>query len=130
MAQPAEVKQPQDHPDLIPSGQVCEMEPPINPFKLMGKTADASSSEKAKGKRRGKSKGAGAGKKLKKPMTDTSVLEVPPQIPAEQEPPLPPPMIHEVDEPNQGEDLQPRKKRGRTETSSTRAKGSSSRPEA
>ena len=86
VAQPAEVEQPQDHPDLIPSGQMCEMAPPINPFKLMGKMADASLSEKVKGKGKGKSKGAGAGKKLKKPMTDASVPEVPPQIPAEQEP--------------------------------------------
>lgn len=77
VAQPAEVEQPQDHPNLIPSGQVCEMAPPINPFKLMGKTADASLSEKVKGKGKGKSKGAGAGKKLKKPMTDASVPEVP-----------------------------------------------------
>jgi hypothetical protein len=106
------------------------MAPPINPFKLMGKTANASPSEKRKGKGKGKSKGAEAGKKLKKPMTDASVPEVPPQIPAEQEPPLPPPMVHEIDEPDQGEDLQPRKKRGRTETSSIRAEGSSSRPEA
>ncbi len=27
MAQPAEVEQPQDHPDLISLGQVCEMAP-------------------------------------------------------------------------------------------------------
>ena len=71
MAQPAEVEQPHDHPDLIPLGQVCEMAPPINPFKLMGKTADASPSETGKGRKKGKSKGAGAGKKLKKPATDT-----------------------------------------------------------
>ena len=37
VAQPVEVEQPQDHPDLIPLGQVCEMAPQINPFKLMGK---------------------------------------------------------------------------------------------
>jgi hypothetical protein len=54
VAQPAEVEQPQDHPDLIPSGQVCEMAPPINPFKLMGKTADASLSEKGRAKEKGK----------------------------------------------------------------------------
>uniref|UniRef100_A0A2N9HBU1 Uncharacterized protein n=1 Tax=Fagus sylvatica TaxID=28930 RepID=A0A2N9HBU1_FAGSY len=86
-----EVEFPQDHPDLIPSGQVCEMAPPINPFKLMGKTADASSSKKGKGKGKGKTKGAGAGKKLKKPPASTVEPETTTQPSAEQEPPLPPP---------------------------------------
>lgn len=98
MAQPAEVELPQDHPDLIPSGQVCEMAPPINPFKLMGKTADASSSKKGKGKGRDKTKGAGAGKKLKKPPTSTVKPETTTQPFAKQEPPLPPPMVHNIDE--------------------------------
>uniref|UniRef100_A0A2N9J0J8 Uncharacterized protein n=1 Tax=Fagus sylvatica TaxID=28930 RepID=A0A2N9J0J8_FAGSY len=130
VAQPAEVELPQDHPDLIPSGQVCEMAPPINPFKLMGKTADASPSEKGKGKGKGKNKGAGVGKKLKKPMTDALVPEVTIQPPAEQEPPFPPPTVHDLDESNQGEELQPRKKRGSTETFSIPAEGSSSHFEA
>uniref|UniRef100_A0A2N9FCE5 Uncharacterized protein n=1 Tax=Fagus sylvatica TaxID=28930 RepID=A0A2N9FCE5_FAGSY len=99
VAQPTEVEQPQDHPDLIPLGQVCEMAPQINPFKLMGKTADASSSEKAKGKGKGRTKGAGAGKKLKKPTIDATAPETPVQLPVEQEPPLPPPVVHDLNEP-------------------------------
>ncbi len=105
VAQPTEVKQPQDHPDLIPSGQVCKMAPPINPFKQMGKTADASSSEKTKGKGKGRTKGAGAEKKLKKPITDAPVLEVTVQPQTEQEPPLPPPEVHDLDELDWAEEL-------------------------
>ncbi len=41
-------------PDLIPSRQVLEMAPPINPFKLMGKTASGSPSEMRKSKGKGK----------------------------------------------------------------------------
>jgi hypothetical protein len=105
VAQPAEVELPQDHPDLIPSGQVCEMAPPINPFKLMGKTADASPFEKGKGKGKGKNKGAGVGKKLKKQMIDALVPKVTIQPPAEQEPPFPSSTVHDLDESNQGEEL-------------------------
>ncbi len=115
------VEHPQNHHDLIPSGQVCEMVPPINPFKLMGKTADASPSGKAKGRGKGKNKGVGAEKKLKKPIADASMPEVTIQPPTEQEPPLPPPTVHDLDEPNQGEEWQPRKKRGRTEAPSVQA---------
>uniref|UniRef100_A0A2N9FJH0 Uncharacterized protein n=1 Tax=Fagus sylvatica TaxID=28930 RepID=A0A2N9FJH0_FAGSY len=82
VAQLAEVEQPQDHPDLIPLGQVCEMAPQINPFKLMGKTADASSFEKAKGKWKGRTKGTGAGKKLKKPTIDATAPEIPVPTPS------------------------------------------------
>jgi hypothetical protein len=130
VAQPTEVEHPKDHPDLIPSGQVCEMAPPINPFKLIGKTADASSSEKAKGKGKGRTKGAGVGKKLKKPITDAPVPEVIVQPQTKQEPPLPPPEVYDLNEPDRGEELEPRKKRGRTETSSIPAEGSSSHFEA
>jgi hypothetical protein len=42
------------------------MAPPINPFKLMGKTADMSSSLKAKGKGKGKGKDIGVKKVPKK----------------------------------------------------------------
>jgi hypothetical protein len=127
VAQLAEVEQPQDHPDLIPLGQVCEMVPQINPFKLMGKTADASSSEKAKGKGKGRTKGAGAGKKLKKPMIDATAPEIPVQPLVEQEPPLPPQVVHDLNEPEQGEEQQPRKERGRTETPFVQSECSSSR---
>jgi hypothetical protein len=67
------------------------MAPPINPFKLMGKTADASPSEKGRAKERAKIRAPELGKKLKKPMTDAPEPEVTIQPPAEQEPPLPPP---------------------------------------
>jgi hypothetical protein len=130
VAQLAEVELPQDHPNLIPSGQVCEMAPPINPFKLMGRTIDASPSETRKRKGKGKTKGVGAEKKLKKLAAGNVEPEVTIQPPTEQEPPLPPPMVHNVDESNQGEKAGPRKKRSRTETSSAKAEGSSSRPEA
>ncbi len=53
--------------DLITSGQVSEMAPPINPLKLMGKTASGSPSNAGKGKGKGKAKGAGQGKKGKTP---------------------------------------------------------------
>ena len=130
MAQPAVVEQPQDHPDLIPSGQVCEMVPPINPFKLMGKTADASSSGKTKGRGKGKNKGTGAEKKLKKPIEDAPILEVTTLPPTEQESLLPPPKVHDLEESDQVEELRPRKKRGRIEPSAIPAEGPSSHSEA
>uniref|UniRef100_A0A2N9I5G5 Uncharacterized protein n=1 Tax=Fagus sylvatica TaxID=28930 RepID=A0A2N9I5G5_FAGSY len=39
-----------ENPELIPTGQVSEMAPPINPFELMGKATGGSSSGAAKGK--------------------------------------------------------------------------------
>ena len=83
---------------------------------------------KRKGK--GKTKGVGAEKKLKKPAAGNVEPEVTIQPPVEQEPPLPPPMVHNVDESDQGEKAGPQKKRSRTETSFAKAEGSSSRPEA
>jgi hypothetical protein len=99
----------------------------INPFKLMGKTADASSSEKTKGKGKGTTKGAGAGKKLKKPTMDATAPEIPVQPRVEQEPQLPPSVVHDLNEPEQGEEQQPRKERGMTETPFVQFEGSSSR---
>uniref|UniRef100_A0A2N9HBA0 Uncharacterized protein n=1 Tax=Fagus sylvatica TaxID=28930 RepID=A0A2N9HBA0_FAGSY len=95
--QPVETELPQDHPDLILSGQVCEMAPPSNSFKLMGKTAGASPSETGKGKGKGSTKVAGAGKKLKKSTVDTPVPEVATQTTADQEPPRPPPTVHNLE---------------------------------
>jgi|UniRef100_A0A2N9I1Q1 hypothetical protein len=92
----------------------------------MGKMSDASSSKKAKGIGKGRTKGAGAGKKLKKPTIDATAPEIPVQPPVEQEPPLPPPVVHDLNEPEQGEEQQPRKERGRTETPLVQAEGSSS----
>uniref|UniRef100_A0A2N9HYY4 Uncharacterized protein n=1 Tax=Fagus sylvatica TaxID=28930 RepID=A0A2N9HYY4_FAGSY len=55
IAQPAEVERPEDFPDRIPTGQVYAMAPPLNPFKLMGKTADAGpSKEKEKPRQKAK----------------------------------------------------------------------------
>jgi hypothetical protein len=73
--------------DLIPSGQVSEMAPPINPFKLMGKTAKRS----PYGAGKGKAKGIGAGKKGKKPIVEAVEPELPTPNSADQEPsrPLP-----------------------------------------
>jgi hypothetical protein len=39
-----------DHPDLIPTGEVFKMAPPINPYKLMGKKSKGASISKGKGK--------------------------------------------------------------------------------
>ena len=127
---PAMVEQPQDYPDHIPSGQVYAMAPPINPFKLMGKTADASSSSKAKGKGKGKSKDAELNKKPKKltveaPIPETIVYPTP-----EQEPVLASPKVHVLEDSEPEEELRPRKKRGRTEPSSIPAEGPSSHSEA
>uniref|UniRef100_A0A2N9GWQ8 Uncharacterized protein n=1 Tax=Fagus sylvatica TaxID=28930 RepID=A0A2N9GWQ8_FAGSY len=108
VAQPVVVEQPQDYPDHIPSGQVYAMAPPINPFKLMGKTADMSSSSKVKGKGKGKGKDIGVKKK-----------------------PIPePPKVHVLEDSDKEEELRPRKKRGRTEPSSIPAEGPLSHSEA
>jgi hypothetical protein len=106
------------------------MAPPINPFKLMGKPADASSSGKAKGKGKGRTKGSGVEKKLKKPMADAPMSKVSIQPSTEQVSFLPPPMVQDLGEPDREEELQPRKKRGRTEPFSIPAEGPSSHSEA
>ena len=129
-AQSAVVEQPQDYPDHIPSGQVYTMALPINPFKLMGKTADASSPWKAKGKGKGKSKDAGLKKKPKKltekaPIPETTIHPIP-----EQEPVLASLKVHVLEDSDQEEELRPRKKRGRTEPSSIPAEGPSSHSKA
>jgi hypothetical protein len=130
VAQPAVVEQPQDHPDFIPSGQVYVMAPPINLFKLMGKTADASSSKKAKGKGKGKKKGAETKKKLKEPVEDAPIPEATIQPTTEQESTRSSPKVHVLEDSDQEEKLRPRKKRGRTEPSSIPAEGPSSHSEA
>ena len=56
VATPTTTINPSDHPDLIPTGHVSEMAPPINLFKVMGKTAGGSPSEAGKGKGKGKPK--------------------------------------------------------------------------
>uniref|UniRef100_A0A2N9ID30 Uncharacterized protein n=1 Tax=Fagus sylvatica TaxID=28930 RepID=A0A2N9ID30_FAGSY len=114
-AQPAEVEQPQDFPDRIPTGQVYAMAPPINPFKLMGKTADAGSSKKAKDKGKGKRKGPEVPKIPKKLPEETSTTESVSHPTPKQGPVSEPPKVHILEDSEQEEELQPRKKRGRTE---------------
>jgi hypothetical protein len=123
VATPANTTVPSEHPGLIPTGQVSEMAPPINPFKLMGKTIGRSPSEAAKGKGESKNKGAGAGKKSKKLVTDTPVPEQIIQATVNQEPPQPLPIIHDIDESDHGEGLAPRRTRGRSEGPSILAEG-------
>jgi hypothetical protein len=102
------------------------MAPPVNPFKLMGKPADASSSKKVKGKGRGKSKGTEAPKIPKKLPEEASTTEsVSPPIP-EQEPASEPAKVHVLEDSEQEEELQPRKKRGRTEPPTIPVEGPSS----
>uniref|UniRef100_A0A2N9EWM0 Uncharacterized protein n=1 Tax=Fagus sylvatica TaxID=28930 RepID=A0A2N9EWM0_FAGSY len=67
------------------------MAPPINPFKLMGKTADASSSTKAKGKGKGKRKDAKTKKKPKKLPEEPQITVATSHPAPEQEPILAPP---------------------------------------
>jgi hypothetical protein len=125
-AQPATVKQPQDLPDHIPTGQVYAMAPPINPFKLMGRTADASSSKKARGKGKGKSKGTEAPKIPKKLPEEASITESVSHPTPEQGPVPEPPKVHVLEDSEQEEELQPRKKKGRTEPSTIPVEGPSS----
>ena len=61
LAVPADTTALSEDPEFIPIGQVSEMDPPINPFELMGKATGGSSSGATKGK--GKGWGKGAGKK-------------------------------------------------------------------
>jgi hypothetical protein len=125
-AQPATVEQPQDLPDFLPTGQVFAMAPPVNPFKLMGKPAGVSTSTKARGKGRGKSKGTEAPKIPKKISEEASTTEsISPLIP-EQEPAPEPAKAYVHEESEQGEDLEPRKKRGRTEPPTIPVEGPSS----
>ena len=107
VAIPADTISPSEHPDLIPTGQVSEMAPPINPFKLMGKATGGSPSEATKGKGKGKNKGARAGKKQKKTVTETPAPEQTTQATVIQEPPQPLPIIHDLDDSDHREKLAP-----------------------
>jgi hypothetical protein len=124
VAVPTDTTALSEDPELIPTGQVSEMAPPINPFELMGKATGGSSSGAAKGK--GKGRGKGAGKKSKKTISESSSSEQTTQATTTQEPPLPLPIVHEIDESDHGEDLAPPRKRGRSEGPSMPAKGTSS----
>ncbi len=50
VAQPASISPSTEHPDLIPTGEVSEMAPPIDAYELMGKKSKEASSSKGKGK--------------------------------------------------------------------------------
>jgi hypothetical protein len=130
IATPATSSLLSDHPDLIPTSQVSKMAPPINPFKLMGKTAGGSPSETKKSKGKGRAKDTGAGKKLKKPIAETSEPELPTQNVANQEPLKPLPVVHELDDYNHGEEAVFKRKRARVESFSVPAEGESSNFEA
>ena len=92
----------------------------------MGKKADASSSKKVKGKRRGKSRGPEAPKIPKKLPKEASTMEsISPPIP-EQGPTFEPAKVHILEDSEQEEELQPRKKRGRTEPPTIPVEGPSS----
>jgi hypothetical protein len=101
-----------DIPDLIPFVQ--EMAPPINPFNLMGKTARGSPSEAGKGKGKGK----GAGKKGKKPISQAIEPELTTPSLVDPEPPRPLPVVHELDDSDQGEGLVFKRKMARSESTS------------
>jgi hypothetical protein len=90
------------------------MAPPINPFKLMGRPADASSSKKVKGKRKGTSTDAEAQKIPKKLPEEASITESVSHPTPEQRSITEQPKVHVLEDSEQKEELQPRKKRGRT----------------
>uniref|UniRef100_A0A2N9IYU3 Uncharacterized protein n=1 Tax=Fagus sylvatica TaxID=28930 RepID=A0A2N9IYU3_FAGSY len=113
-------------PTTFLPGQVYAMAPPVNPFKLMGRPADASSSKKVKGKGRGKSRGTEAPKIPKKLPEEASTTESVSHPPPEQGPISEPAKVHVLDDSEQEEELQPRKKRGRTEPSTIPVEGPSS----
>jgi hypothetical protein len=50
VARPAFASSSIDHPDLIPTGEVFEMAPPINLYQLIGKKSKEASSSKSKRK--------------------------------------------------------------------------------
>ena len=106
------------------------MAPPINPFKLMGKTADASSSTKAKGRGKRKGKDIGSKKKPGKLPEEAPIPKATPQPIPESEPVPELPNVHILEDSEQEEELRPRKKRGRAEPSSIPSEGPSSHSKA
>ena len=128
VAIPADTTTLGEDPELIPTSQVSEMAPPVNLFELMGKATGGSSSGTSKGKGKGRSKGAE--KKSKKAVSASSTSEQVTQATTTKEPPLPLPIVHEIDESDHGEDLAPPSKKGRTEGPSMPVEGTSSSFEA
>ena len=126
IAQPAEAEQLEDSPDRIPTGQVYAMAPPINPFKIMGKPSAAIPSKKTRDKGKGKRKGPEAPKVLKKHHEDTSATESASLPTPEQEPVSEPSKVQAIEESEQEEEMQPRRKKGRTEPPTIPVEGPSS----
>jgi hypothetical protein len=109
------------------------MAPPLNPFKLMGKTADAGPSKKRKSQAKGKGKETDVPKKRKKlpkdsPVPETVSAPVAEQrtAPSHQATTPSPQAIHVIMESEQEEVLQSHQKEGRAEPSSIPAEGPSS----
>jgi hypothetical protein len=127
LAVPADTTALSEDPEFIPSGQVSEMAPPINPFELMGKATGGSSSGAAKG--RGKGRGKGAGKKSTKAVSKSSSSEQTTQA-TTQELPQPLPVVHKIDESDHREDLAPPRKKGRSEVPPMPTEGASASFEA
>ena len=126
IAQPATVEQPQDLPDFVPTGQVFAMAPPVDPFKVIGQPASVIPSKKAKGKGKGKRKGPEAPKIIKMQLEETSTTESASHPTPEQEPVSESPKVQILGESEQEEELQHRKKRGRTEPPKIPLEGPSS----
>jgi hypothetical protein len=125
-AQPAEAEQPEDFPDRVPIGQVYAMAPPINPFKIMGKRFAAIPSKKTKDKGKGKRKDPEAPKILKRHLEEISTTEFDSQPIPEQIPSPETAKVQISEEPEQEEELQPHKKRGRNEPPTIPMEGPSS----
>ena len=120
VAQPTTITTPPEHSDLIPTGEVSEMAPPINPYELMGK--------KSKGK--GKAK---QGTQAKKPSRAVFEVIAPEQATqsadsgsATREEQTQPPQVVEIDEPEVVAEPTPRAKRARTEGEPSHLPGLSS----
>jgi hypothetical protein len=113
IAQPVETEKPEDYPDRIPVGQVYAMAPPINPFEVMGKRSAAIPSKKTTDKGKGKRKAPEASKIMKKPLEEIPITKsesrpIPERVPS------PEPAKDQIsEEPEQEEELQPCKKKGR-----------------
>ena len=126
VAQPASFIPKVEHPDLIPTGEVSEMAPPIDAYELIGKKSKGASSSKGKGK-------AKQGAQPKKPRR--AILEaIAPEHPSRGEDSSLAlsveqnqlPQIVEIDETEQAEEPAPRPKRARVVTEPTQHLGPSS----
>jgi hypothetical protein len=72
IARPASPTSSANHPDLIPTREVLEMAPPINPFAIMGKKSKASL---GKGKGKGKSKEGSPKKRQRRAIFEVIALK-------------------------------------------------------